>query len=560
MPRATLHEPLQFCHKPRKLDNVMTASPEKKNPIEQLAIQRKTERIWQGEEAVPASYPYILPDYRQPFPHIGTEQQLFLDNYMVEWLYDLDRVLERPRKHDGPVMLLNDFDWEGAGFTLPRAIYDEEERLFKMWYCITTHPYVKTDHLVLCYAESEDGLSWHKPLDRGGVPYRQHTHTNIVLDGADWHTVLREPHEPDPDKRYKIVFWDTNSPLKFGIAYSADGIQATRTQVTPYRLTHNVCTFWDPAIQKYVSYGQHGHHWNYLYRVRGVGRQESEDLLRWSPRTAVLLPDGNEPPSTEYGTMAVHKVGSLYIGTVARYDMDPAWHSSGPKGQKNNFRDYVHPHQRLVYSRDGFQWSFAANRAAWLENGPPGSFDYGYVDHLSAPVCYDGQLYFYYWAVRTKQDVFMWPNAQDIIIPPEKRRAEYPQTDYWLSLSTAERRRLHSVGLATLRQDGYMRVQPQHGQGTLLTRQFVFEGDRLYLNLNADFGWAQVEVLDDEMVPIAGFTRSDCDLIRGDSVAHEVRWHGIADVRVLWNRPIRLQIYITDAWLYGFRFGYVSSG
>ena len=535
----------------------MTEAPEKKNPLEQLEIRQKAERIWQGEEAMPRLYPYILPDYRLPFPHIGTEPQLFLDNYMVEWFYDVERVMERPRKQDGPVLLFNDFPWEGAGAILPRAIYDREEALFKMWYCITTDPYVKSDHLVLCYAESEDGLSWRKPVDRGGVSFGSHTRTNIVLDGADWQSVLKEPHEPDPRKRYKIVFWDTSVPGQFGVAYSPDGINATRAEVTPYRLTHNVSTFYDPAIGKYVSYGQYGHHWNHLYRVRGIGRQESDDLLRWSPRLPVIMPDGNEPPSTEYGTMAVHKVGSLYIGTLGGYDTDPSWHSHGPIGQKYNFRDYVQPHQRLAYSRDGFQWSFAANRAAWLENGGPGSFDYGIADHLSTPICLDGRLYFYYWAVRHKQDTFLWANPLDLIVPPSRRNPDlYPQTEHWRNLSSTERRRLQSVGLATLRQEGYMRVQPIHDQGALLTRQFVFEGDRLYLNLNADFGWAQVEILDDEMEPVTGFARADCNLIRGDSIAHEVNWRGGLDLRSLWNRPIRLKIYISDCWLYSFRFGY----
>ena len=291
--------------------------------------------------------------------------------------------------------------------------------------------------------------------------------------------------------------------------------------------------------------------------MRGIGRQESDDLLRWSPRLPVIMPDGNEPPSTEYGTMAVHKVGSLYIGTLGRYDTDPSWHSHGPKGQKYNFRDYVQPHQRLAYSRDGFQWSFAANRASWLENGGPGSFDYGIADHLSTPICLDGRLYFYYWAVRHKQDTFLWANPLDLIVPPSRRNPDlYPQTEHWRNLSSTERRRLQSVGLATLRQEGYMRVQPIHDQGALLTRQFVFEGDRLYLNLNADFGWAQVEILDDEMEPVTGFARADCNLIRGDSIAHEVTWRGGLDLRSLWNRPIRLKIYISDCWLYSFRFGY----
>jgi hypothetical protein len=393
------------------------------------------------------------------------------------------------------------------------------------------------------------------------LPFGEYERTNIVLNGCDWHTVLKEPDEPDPSKRYKIVFWDTMpGSNSYGLAYSADGYRAQRTQVTPYRLTHNISTFWDPAICRYVSYGQHGHHWNYLYRIRGVGRQESEDLLRWTHRQPVLMPDGSFAPSTEFGTMAVHKVGSLYVGTLSRYDMEPIWHSAGPKGLKNNFRDYVHPDQLLVYSRDGFRWSFAGNRAVWLDNGPPGSFDYGYVDHFSAPAVHGGKLHFYYWAVRHKQDwVYFTPERQQSIVPKELRPAErFRHAPYWYGLPSEERRRLQSVGLATLREHGYVRVQPTYNEGTLLTRQFVFEGDRLYLNLNADFGYALVEVLDDEMQPIEGFGREDCDLVRGDSVVQQVSWNGNADVRSLWNRPIRLRIQITDCWLYSFFFGYAA--
>ncbi len=102
-------------------------------------------------------------------------------------------------------------------------------------------------------------------------------------------------------------------------------------------------------------------------------------------------------------------------------------------------------------------------------------------------------------------------------------------------------------------------MEPTHNRGALLTRQFVFDGDRLYLNARGEFGWIQVEVLDDEMEPIAGFRREDSDLIRGDSVAHEVRWRGNPDVRSLANRPIRLKIYVTDSWLYSFRFGRASA-
>ena len=66
--------------------------------------------------------------------------------------------------------------------------------------------------------------------------------------------------------------------------------------------------------------------------------------------------------------------------------------------------------------------------------------------------------------------------------------------------------------------------------------------------------------MDDEIEPMAGFARDDCDLIRGDSIAHEVGWRGDPDERSLWCRPIRLKIYLTDCWLYSFRFGYAETG
>jgi hypothetical protein len=543
---------------PSHADKPDLRAPEKKSPTEVLDVQSKAERIWRGEEPVPARYPYILPDYKLEFPHIGTEPQLFLDNYMSEWLYDLERVMETPQKYPDPVLRGTDFEWEAYGGPIPVVLYDREDKTFKMWYCVSYGTSVSNMTQVLCYAESEDGIRWRKPLERGGLAFGKNRKTNIVLQGVAWHSVLKETHEPDPNKRYKFVFWDTQGNSKFGVAYSRDGYRAERTRVTPYILTHNTGTFWDPALQKYVSYGQYGHHWNYLYRVRGVGRQESEDLLRWTPRQPVILPDGNFAPSFEPAAMEVHKVGSLYIGTVANYDMEPIWRlGNGPKGQRFNTREQVHPNRLLAYSRDGLRWSFAENGKVWLDNGPPGSPDHGFVDALSPPALHNGKLYFYISAANYNQG--LQPANLERIIPKALRREELLlASGFALAFPQEKRRNFDSVTLATLRQEGYMRVQPRYNEGSLLTRQFVFEGDRLYLNSISEFGWAQVEVLDDEMEPLPGFRREECDRIRGDSVAHEVRWKDNPDVRSLWNRPIRLKVYLTDCWLYSFRFGYAG--
>ena len=55
-------------------------------------------------------------------PHPGTESQLFVDNYMVEWLYDVERVMEAPAKHPEALIRSNDFRWEAFGNPLPRSM------------------------------------------------------------------------------------------------------------------------------------------------------------------------------------------------------------------------------------------------------------------------------------------------------------------------------------------------------------------------------------------------------------------------------------------------------
>ena len=57
--------------------------PEPKSPTEQLDIKQKTEELWSGRRPVDRNYPYVPPDYEIPFLHIGTEKQIFLDNFIL---------------------------------------------------------------------------------------------------------------------------------------------------------------------------------------------------------------------------------------------------------------------------------------------------------------------------------------------------------------------------------------------------------------------------------------------------------------------------------------------
>ena len=85
-------------------------------------------------------------------PEVGTETQLLIDDHIVDDIWLIRRAPEMPVKHlNNPV-----FDVRGGN----TIIYDEEERIFKMWYGIAIPG---TFEARAAYAVSDDGIHWDKP-------------------------------------------------------------------------------------------------------------------------------------------------------------------------------------------------------------------------------------------------------------------------------------------------------------------------------------------------------------------------------------------------------------
>ena len=156
--------------------------PEPKSRSEQRDIQQKTDAILRGERPVDRDYPYIPPDYEVPFLHIGTDRQLFLDNFILDHLDGVKRELCAPQKAPEPLLSFTDLPWEQVQFNPGTAgvVHDPDDGLFKMWYWqgLAGEPFNTSQ--VLCYAESKDALHWEKPLRDDCIPFQGHTATNIV--------------------------------------------------------------------------------------------------------------------------------------------------------------------------------------------------------------------------------------------------------------------------------------------------------------------------------------------------------------------------------------------
>ena len=74
----------------------MADTPEKRSLTEPLDIQRKIDDTLAGRRPIESrKYPHFMPDYEIPFLHIGTQKQLFLDNFIIDHLEDVERVIPR---------------------------------------------------------------------------------------------------------------------------------------------------------------------------------------------------------------------------------------------------------------------------------------------------------------------------------------------------------------------------------------------------------------------------------------------------------------------------------
>jgi hypothetical protein len=119
--------------------------------------------------------------------------------------------------------------------------------------------------------------------------------------------------------------------------------------------------------------------------------------------------------------------------------------------------------------------------------------------------------------------------------------------------------RQRTVGALLLREDGWAALRPTYEHGEVITRQFVFEGDKLFVNADCSGGYLRVEILDPSFKPYPGFEAAACvPVTGGDTIWHEVVWQGAngdrADLRALWDQPVRLRIELHQAALYAFQF------
>ncbi len=458
---------------------------------------------------------------------VGTGKQLFVDDYIVAEMKNAFRVLNQPAKYPGnPIIELQPPQAVGGSELVVvsgSVIYDEEERLFKMWYEAAPYDW---SHNVVAYAVSKDGMHWDLP-NLGLVEYRGSKDNNIVFErggGEMAPGVFKDAAAKEPARRYKMIY---NSGAGVGIAFSPDGLHWTPVpgkKVAAVSDSPN-SALWDSRLGKYVA---HTRHWEELSFADGITQgtrvvlqSESDDFLNWTPIGVIMRPDDDDPPrNRQFYNMEWMPYEDVYFGFIAVYHILPGMEPKITPGLP--WLDTVDI--QLAFSRDGRTWHRAGNRDTFIPTGTsPEDFDRSMTYVMQHPLVVGDEIWIYYVGFSGLHWATMRNELQG-----------------------------GAVGLARLRLDGFVSIDA--GEGVVTTKPIVMSGERLVVNANASLGSIRVEILDMDGKPIAGFGEAEADPITTDSVRHVVSWRGDADLSRLKGTPIALRFHLDRSKLYSFTF------
>ena len=481
---------------------------------------------------------------------IGMEKQLFIDDYVMDEMEGVSRVLNPAQKAAGNPLLTASSAWEDTtSLSVVTAFYDEEQKCFRMWHTASGG---------VCYSTSSDGLNWERP-PLGLVDFQGSKENNLVagLPGPTngvipyWPEMLGMEHSP---RYYKSLCREQDGWAAY---YSGDGLMWTigeKNPVLAHALLGDTCTTnkSSQAFPKGVFYKQAPHP-KYLgfpqLRVR-VGKSERRcvgfsgcpltfplNFVDWQSPILALAPDVlDDELAAERLAAAGRSTGlglgqqclaeflgqsgfrwaSIFLGLL--WVLNTSDEMASTTDDKESLRDGIVEVQ-LTSSRDLVHWQRVGEREPILPLGLPGDWDSSRIYPANFPFVLDDEIWIYY-------------------------------TGQTLSQGTVA----SGIGLAKLRLDGFVSLDAGEAEGTMTTRLLILEGEHLVINAQAREGSVAVEVLDCESHPITGLSLSDCDTFSGDNVRHTVTWQGKSDLSLLQGQPVRLRFYLKKAKLYSFVF------
>ncbi len=456
------------------------------------------------------------------------------DDYSIPWQHNLIVTLTEAKKHpQNPVLKRGPKSAPDHGHAILYGTVIKDGEKFRMWYLGMFEEELISGQAPgnwrpMCYAESDDGINWVKP-ELGLVDFNGNKRNNICLIKGtphsltrinDFLSVLYEPEDTDPSRRYKAVYiahvsYDDiiggmssvgrqeQTPCVMICATSADGLSWKVVGNRPANAMGE--RFEASSLYRfgnfYYSTGQLISPWTWLPDGRDSGRvmltYRSANFLTWSKAKAFSFARPGQltsPPikgqQTHMGA-GVWNRNNILIGLYGMWQ-DGLDESERPKGASHLLGTHID--LGLIISNDGIHFREPVPDHKIISRGQKGEWD----------------------------DVALLQGHAFV--------NEGDQTMIWYShWDTGGQLKSMEIGLATLRRDGfgYLSCKENDNDAHFITSAFkIGKKEKLLINvegLSPEMPLS-IELLDDMDKPLQGFSGPQSAVLTSNGTQLEVSW------------------------------------
>lgn len=370
---------------------------------------------------------------------------------------------------------------------------------YRLWYEVS--PDLANDGVrYLALAESEDGIHY-RIVETNGHEEKRMRH--VVFDGVSGlhgTSVMRDPFDPDPARRYKCATMTRMGDRKekgaspVVLAFSPDGVAWTERRdlvAHPYTSDAFNSLFYNPLKREYGLILRGG------YVDRRIAMRTSADLDSWSEPFIV------QHPSPAYNSDAIEmQFYSMWAGWMDGMFLGLLWRFYTSLTDLDFSKMWGYMETELVYSYDGRYWMPTSGKPVVDRPLPP---NYGCAQ-LSLMGMYEnktGDEYVLY-GVGSK---FIHGTAATNRMFTERLKGDSTATVFF-----------------RIRKDGFCGIEGLGMGACVITKPMQFVEPKLSFNIRANVGFARFGLMRKDGSFYEGFSYDDCVPFEGDSCEVVPQW------------------------------------
>lgn len=376
-------------------------------------------------------------------------------------------------------------------------------------------------------AISTDGLHFVPEDTREMVKLEQRIADNQITDPLDGEiaSIVKDPTAP-ADQRWKLLLaeYDFDAVHIHDSVYtSPDGLVWTLLEEAcwnPYGTEPVGGAVYRPERGDFCIYHRH------IWGERRVALTKTADWLHYTPMEYCLQADALDAPLDELYGMSVFRYEDRYIGF-------PHIYGENQSAANTKFTGGTMKPQ-LAWSPDGEHW-MRSLRTSFLD---------GEREEIAQAAGHPCKMIF-------ATSMWQMPDGELRIL------GVATQAEHGPAFRDLGGGKLHAY---RLRKDGFVCLAAEgETPGTLMTRELLWQGGELQVNLRAARATLAVYVNDDPndilgfCKPLSGYGHEDCEPFSGDDTDWTPRWRDDRGLKELTGRTLALELRLEQGEVYALR-------